>query len=83
MWRSFVWYEVMKDKSVNQLAFVSGFAFTMIVIIGISVFLGIKLDQWVNTSPLFTIIFSLFGIFAGVFNLIRSVSKLEEHDGKK
>jgi F0F1-type ATP synthase assembly protein I len=72
----------MKKESVNTLAFVSGFAFTMIVIIGASVFLGIWVDRWINTSPLFTIIFSVFGVFAGVYNLIRNVSKLEDRNGK-
>lgn len=66
------------NKSVNQLAVVSGFAFTMIVIIGICVFLGITLDKYINTTPLFTIVFSVFGIFAGIYHLIRSASKLEE-----
>ena len=65
-------------KAIEQLAVVSGFAFTMIVIIGVCVFLGIKIDEFVNSSPLFTIIFSVFGIFAGVYNLIRTVSKMEE-----
>lgn len=73
----------MNPKSVHQLAVVSGFAFTMIVIIGSGVFLGIKIDQWLTTSPLFTIILSLFGIFAGVLNLILNVSKLEDDDGKE
>lgn len=72
----------MKKKSVNTLAFVSGFAFTMIVIIGVSVFLGITLDNAINTSPLFTIIFSVFGVFAGIYNLIRNVSKLEDRNGE-
>ena len=68
----------MNKKSVNQLAVVSGFAFTMIVIIGVCVFLGITVDDWLQTNPLFTIIFSVFGIFAGIYNLIRSASKLED-----
>ena len=67
-----------QKKAIEQLAVVSGFAFTMIVIIGASVFLGIKLDGLVDMSPLFTIIFSVFGIFAGIFNLIRSVAKMED-----
>lgn len=69
----------MKNKkALKSLAIVSGFAFTMIVIIGVCVFLGIKVDDYFNTSPLFTIIFSVFGIFAGIYNLIRNVSKMEE-----
>ena len=72
----------MDKKNVNQLAIVSGFAFTMIVIIGVSVFLGITLDNYIGTNPLFTIIFSVFGMFAGIFNLIRNISKLEDSNGK-
>ena len=74
----------MKDKKgYNQLAYLSGFAFTMIVIIAISVFVGIWLDNQFTTDPLFTIIFSLLGMFAGIFNLIRNIIKLEERNGKK
>lgn len=83
MWRSFVWNEIMDNKKLQELAVVSGFAFTMIVIVGVSVFLGIKLDGWIHTSPLFTIIFSIIGIFSGIYNLIRQVSKVEEKNGKK
>ncbi len=73
----------MDNKKLQELAVVSGFAFTMIVIVGVSVFLGIKLDGWIHTSPLFTIIFSIIGIFSGIYNLIRQVSKVEEKNGKK
>ena len=72
-----------KTNTMNAFALVSGFAVTMIVIIGISVFLGVTLDGYLNTNVLFTVIFSVFGIFSGIYNLIRKVSKLEEQDGKK
>jgi len=72
-----------KDSAMRAFALVSGFAFTMIVIVGVCVFLGITLDNYLDTDVIFTIIFSVFGIFAGIFNLIRRVSKLEDQDGKK
>ena len=74
----------MKDNNaLKAFALVSGFAFTMIVIIGMDAFLGITLDNYLDTNVLFTIIFTVFGIFAGVFNLIRKVSKLEDENEEK
>ncbi len=67
-----------QDSALRTLALVSSFAFTMIVIIGLSVFIGITLDDFLNTKVLFTIVFSVFGIVGGIYNLIRNVSKLED-----
>lgn len=72
-----------EDSALKAFALVSGFAFMMIVIIGGLLYLGIKLDTYFGLSPLFTILLTIFGIFAGLFNLIRKVSKLEERHEKK
>ena len=72
-----------EDSALKAFALVSGFAFMMIVIIGFCIFLGIKLDAYFSVSPLFTIVLSVVGIFAGLFNLIRRVSKLEDKNEKK
>ncbi len=72
-----------KNSTVTAFALVSGFAFTMIVIIGLSVFLGIVLDNFLHTKVIFTMVFSVFGIFAGIYNLIRRVTKLEEQNEKE
>jgi F0F1-type ATP synthase assembly protein I len=41
----------------------------------IMVFLGIWLDNNFSTSPVFVIICSLFGSFAGLYNFIKSTIK--------
>jgi ATP synthase protein I len=38
-------------------------------------FLGIWLDKKYNTEPIFTIICSLFGVTAGIYNFIKTALK--------
>ena len=54
----------------------TGLAMQMLVTIGLGVFLGLKLDEWVDTkTPWFTIGCSLFFIAAALISLIRSLPK--------
>lgn len=41
-------------------------------------FLGYWLDGKFDTLPLFVIIFSMLGMFGGIYNFIRSVTQLNE-----
>lgn len=54
----------------------SGMAMQMLVTIGAGVFLGMKLDEWLETrTPWFTIGCSLFFIAAALISAIRSLPK--------
>jgi ATP synthase protein I len=64
-------------KRVNGLVIASGFAFEVIVVVGVITTLGYFLDRWLHTSPIFLIVFILVGVFAGVYNLIRKINKVE------
>ncbi len=44
----------------------------------IGVYIGFKLDQWLNTSPWFTITFFLFGLIAGFKNLFNYAKRIVE-----
>ena len=46
-----------------------GFSIAIPVIIG--VFLGIKLDQWLGTAPIFTVVLMLLGMASGIYGMIR------------
>jgi ATP synthase protein I len=52
-----------------------GLGLQLAITVIVMVFLGIWLDGRFNTSPLLTIIFSLLGIFAALYNFIKSVLK--------
>lgn len=53
----------------------SGLAFQMLAIIGGSAWLGTWLDGRLNTGPWLTIGLLLLGVFAAVFQVIRSLTK--------
>ncbi|MEO6347149.1 MAG: AtpZ/AtpI family protein [Aquaticitalea sp.] len=65
------------EKKANQLnayARFSAIGFQMIVIIGLGVFAGVKLDEWYpNKYRLFTIILSLLAIALALYSVIRQV----------
>ncbi|GEM_PF-5831383 len=64
------------DRNIYLL--VSGFALKMVAIIAIMLFVGIRLDRWLQTNPLFTILLGMAGIIAGIVQLLRDVSRMEE-----
>ncbi|MBN2346566.1 MAG: AtpZ/AtpI family protein [Candidatus Aminicenantes bacterium] len=43
-------------------------------------FIGHFLDRWLKTDPWLTVVFIIYGILAGFFNLF---SQARRHDGKK
>jgi F0F1-type ATP synthase assembly protein I len=47
----------------------------MFFIILAGVFGGIKLDEMLNTSPLFTVLLSLLGVMAGIYMALKDFLK--------
>lgn len=65
----------MDKKLIRALSLVTQLAVSMLVPILLCLFIGIVLDRWLNTSPLFIIIFILLGVgggFRSVYMLTRS-----------
>ena len=50
-----------------------GFSFVLALVIGF--FAGRKLDDWLHTSPLFTMTGFVLGVAAGILNVFRSVAR--------
>ncbi len=72
-----------KNNPLNSYAHFSGIAFQMIAIIGIGVFLGIKLDEkFPNKYQLFTIILSLLSIGVALYNVFRQVTDFTKKQQK-
>ncbi|MCH2021270.1 MAG: AtpZ/AtpI family protein [Saprospiraceae bacterium] len=57
-------------KLANGLQY-SGMAMQMGITIGIFVFIGLKLDLWLETKVVFTLILSLFGVAAALYYFIK------------
>lgn len=71
-----------KNKSsVNAYMKYSGMGIQMALIILVLSFLGVKLDGFLKTKPVFTIILSLAAVILAMYVFIRQVSN--ESDNKK
>jgi ATP synthase protein I len=65
-----------ENKGIKDFARYSGIAFQMIAIILVATWGGIKLDKLTGfEKPVFTIILSLFGVFAAIYTIIRDLIK--------
>jgi len=61
-------------KPVNNYIKFTGIAFQMIIIIGVFTFAGYKIDQYTHHSTFWvTAILSLFGVFASLYIVIKSL----------
>jgi F0F1-type ATP synthase assembly protein I len=67
-----------KKKAVNKLnqaARYSGIAFEMFFIILAGVYGGIKLDEKVGTTHVFTAVLSIIAVFAAIYLVIKDLLK--------
>lgn len=60
---------------ITELAPYLGLGLQLAVTVAAMVFLGIWLDKKFDTSPIFSIICSFLGIFAALYNFIKTVLK--------
>ncbi len=64
-----------KLKNKKDIAYALAFPFTCLITLGISIFIGIVLDDFLNTKPIFLIVFILLGIFTVYYRLIKTFLK--------
>jgi ATP synthase protein I len=66
----------LPHKGLNDFARYSGLGFQMIAIILATTWGGIKLDKLAGfEAPIFTIILSLFGVFAAIYVAVKDFIK--------
>ena len=74
-------------KLIRMLGVLSTVGLTMVFATVIGLYIGLKLDEWLGTSPWLTALFLLFGIIAGFRNLFvyakRSQQTLDKQDKDK
>lgn len=62
-------------KKLNNFYKYSSLAFEMFAIMLVSVFGGIKLDAWLNTQAVFTIILTILGVVWAIYYAIKGLLK--------
>jgi len=50
-------------------------AFQMLTIIVAGAFGGLKLDQWLNSKPAFTVVLSILAVFLSIYYVTRDLLK--------
>ena len=74
-------------KLIRMLGVLSTVGLTMVFATVVGLYIGLKLDEWLGTSPWLTALFLLFGIIAGFRNLFvyakRSQQALDKQDKDK
>jgi F0F1-type ATP synthase assembly protein I len=60
---------------LHSYATYSSLAFQMLAIILIGVFGGLKLDDWINTRPIFTIILTVLAVIFSIYYAIKDFIK--------
>ncbi|MFC2101558.1 AtpZ/AtpI family protein [Bacteroidota bacterium] len=62
-------------RNLNNYARYSSIAIQMVVIIILGVFGGYKLDMWLNTTPILTVILSLLSVFVSIYLVTKDLLK--------
>ena len=76
--------EDRKDKEeLVSLLSASCLGLNMVVSTAIGLGLGLFFDKLFKTGPFLTLIFLLLGIFAGFWQIIKEINKLNKDDKKK
>ena len=60
-------------KNLDPYDRYSSMAFQMLVIILAGVFGGFKIDQWLHTRPVFTVILSLIAVFLSIYFMVKDL----------
>ena len=60
-------------RALNNYAKYSGMAFQMLAIILLGLFAGYKLDVWLHTKPLLTIVLSLLSVIIAIYIVTRDL----------
>ena len=64
-----------RKQGLNNYARYSGMAFQMLAIILLGMFAGYKLDVWVNSKPVFTVILSLLSVIIAIYVVTKDLLK--------
>ena len=67
-------------KAMKWMTLLSQIGITMIANILVALFIGKYLDQWLNTSPLFLLLFMVIGVFSGIKSVYLLIIKIDRRD---
>jgi ATP synthase protein I len=72
-----------KDEDKKKLAAYATVGLMFPASIAVGAAMGYFLDKWLNTAPYLLVIFTLYGVAAGFWNLYKVTKRMSDSDGKK
>ena len=70
----------MPNKNPNHgLSFAWKISSELIAAVAVGTFLGLMLYKWLETKPIFSIIFIFLGFCSGMLNIYRIIRRIEKH----
>jgi len=69
--------EQNREEKRNLLK-VSTLGIDLVLLSGLGLFGGLKLDNWFSTKPVLTILLFCIGLAAGFLNIIRTMKKIND-----
>ena len=68
--------KIKKNKnSLNSYARYTNIGMQMLVIILAGVWGGVELDKWLNTTPVLTVVLSLFAVSLAIYSVVKNLLK--------
>ncbi len=71
------------DAPLRGYAHYSGIAVQMAAIIALATIGGVKLDEWLELKPLFTVVCSLAGVALAMYVVIKDFTPKKKQNDKK
>ena len=71
--------EKLNDKNVSPFGYAMKMGTEFVAAVFVASFVGFYIDKWLETTPIFIILFFIIGSVAGIFNVVRS-SKMINKD---
>ncbi len=68
----------MNKKTITSIYAYSTIGLQLAIILVISVYGGYRLDLWLDTSPVFVLVGSCFGMGAGLYNLLKGLKEIDK-----
>ena len=67
-----------QNKKVSPLGVAMKMGTEFVAAVFVASFIGFYIDKWLETTPIFIIIFFIIGSVAGIFNVVRSAKMINK-----
>ena len=78
-----MFFKKWDSEYLNSLLKASVVGLHLVTATFVGLVIGYFLDKWLNTRPIFTIIFLIFGIAAGYKNMYIEIKGIHDNDKKR